>query len=67
MSRRLLRHLASGETSAQTPKMEDDVESFYVLFYAVLRKLVATMAGDGPQQRRIRKIFCQVYGGTSAI
>ncbi|EIW53045.1 uncharacterized protein TRAVEDRAFT_53462 [Trametes versicolor FP-101664 SS1] len=67
MSRRLLRHLASGETLAQPPKVDDDVESFFwVLLYAVLRKLVATMTGDGPQQQRIHTIFSEIYGGPSA-
>ncbi|KAL1938057.1 hypothetical protein VTO73DRAFT_12068 [Trametes versicolor] len=67
ISRRLLRHLASGETAAQTPKVDDNVESFFwVLLYAVLRKLVATMTRDGPQQQRIRAIFSEIYGSTSA-
>ncbi|KAL1938055.1 hypothetical protein VTO73DRAFT_12066 [Trametes versicolor] len=45
-----------------------DVESFYwVLLYAVLRKLIASMAGTvGRQQQRIRTAFCKMFGGASA-
>lgn len=54
MSRRFLWHISQGRTPVQR-SVTDDIESFYwVLLYAVLRKLVASMAGTvGRQQQRI--------------
>ncbi|KAH9858542.1 hypothetical protein C2E23DRAFT_6538 [Lenzites betulinus] len=66
MSRRLLLHLRAGKTSIQN-EPEDDVESFFwVLLYAIFRKIII-IAGDdqGISKDAARKFFADMFGQTT--
>ncbi|KAI0368171.1 hypothetical protein BV20DRAFT_1114311 [Pilatotrama ljubarskyi] len=61
MSCRLLRALERNKTSIEHTA-EDDVESFYwVLIYAILRKLITTKVGTPEEQRRLVQTFREAY------
>ncbi|OSD02205.1 hypothetical protein PYCCODRAFT_1459153 [Trametes coccinea BRFM310] len=65
MSRRLLAALMSGQQSVTTT-VQDDVESFFwVLLYAVLRRLVMVHVGSAEEREGIKEAFCKAFGGVS--
>ncbi|KAI0641621.1 hypothetical protein C8Q79DRAFT_918983 [Trametes meyenii] len=64
MSRRLLRSIEMKDTSV-VPTEVDDVESFFwVLLYAVLRKMVA-QSRSGTEKKQLMDQFRNGFGGTS--
>ncbi|KAI0667496.1 hypothetical protein C8Q78DRAFT_1082214 [Trametes maxima] len=65
MSRRLLHSMCIQDTSA-VPTAADDVESFFwVLVYALMRKMIATEVGTTGEKIKLMDQFRSYFGGTS--
>ncbi|KAI0641630.1 hypothetical protein C8Q79DRAFT_282695 [Trametes meyenii] len=65
MSRRLLHSMRTKDTSV-VPTAADDVESFFwVLVYAVFRKLLAAPTANKEEEEEVLTHFRSTFGGTS--